>query len=837
MGKRLIIKGASFAINAIEKITPTTTYYTVIYNLSHCTASNNATSIAEGSTYIVTISPQNGYSISNVVVRHNGVAVNPTSGYTYRINSVSGNITVSASATQVITNYTVTYDLENATASNTATVVESGSSYSVTLTPNSGYVISSASVTHNRVEVEPTSDYTYNIPSVSGNILVECVATAQIVNYSVTYNLTNVMSSTSVTTVQAGSSYIVTLTPRADYVMSSATVTHNGMTIMPTGSGYTYKINSVAGNIVINATAVAQVVTTYNVTYNLTNCTSNNSTTTVNEGSNYSFTLTPNSGYRMDSVTVTHNGTAVTPTSNYTYNISNVRGNIIVTASAIEDVVVENANLTILGKYDVNVTATQGDNTITTSGSYTSANGGELQVLTNTDIDVSAVATVQGETIQGLQLNGNTVTSPIRITGDSVLAPKAKGNLAYVKYSGGTWSSNKTVASDSVHYRTEIIPVVKDEPLTIKIPNHANETVKIRTWYCSCYGTYSTDNSGLLSIALDANGVGTINPKITGHFALHPSYASDYTATVFSTDDIKGIELNYTTSTAWQVPAFKWEQVLDLGAVSTASSTNTWNQSAMLYNNYMITMSATLYQFKVINLTTEKVVKTITNSNKQTDIHANSACFLPKKYDESDYYPMFITNVHGAASDKLVVFRLAGTTATSFTVQRICDWTYTNSSYLDMQVNGNVLYILGRASDTYPDLRGLWRIPMNFNDSSIYVDNTFDLSTMQDAVRILPSFYQRIGQDCTLITQAGKDDIYVNTYGPTTDMPTQHAGMVFYRAGATEGHLIGWLPTNRILNGYEHDGVVYAGNGILYCVLVNSSHAYLYKFRITIPEI
>ena len=46
----------------------------------------------------------------------------------------------------------------------------------------------------------------------------------------------------------------------------------------------------------------------------------------------------------------------------------------------------------------------------------------------------------------------------------------------------------------------------------------------------------------------------------------------------------------------------------------------------MLYNNYMVTMSATLYQFKVINLTTEKVVKTITNSNKQTDIHANSAC-------------------------------------------------------------------------------------------------------------------------------------------------------------------------------------------------------------------
>ena len=42
MGKRLIIKGASFAINAIEKITPTTNYYTVMYNLYHCSASNTA---------------------------------------------------------------------------------------------------------------------------------------------------------------------------------------------------------------------------------------------------------------------------------------------------------------------------------------------------------------------------------------------------------------------------------------------------------------------------------------------------------------------------------------------------------------------------------------------------------------------------------------------------------------------------------------------------------------------------------------------------------------------------------------------------------------------------
>lgn len=100
MGKRLIIKGASFSINAIDRITPSTTYYSVIYNLSHCTASNNATSVAEGSSYSVTITPQSGYIISNVVVTHNGMTLMPTeSGYTYNVNNVSGNIIITAAAT------------------------------------------------------------------------------------------------------------------------------------------------------------------------------------------------------------------------------------------------------------------------------------------------------------------------------------------------------------------------------------------------------------------------------------------------------------------------------------------------------------------------------------------------------------------------------------------------------------------------------------------------------------------------------------------------------------------------------------------------------------------
>lgn len=749
-------------------------------------------------------------------------------GADFSFNAIDGSVS---------TTYSVIRNLLHVIASNNATSVVEGTTYSVTLTPADGYDMDSVTVMHNGQAVSPTSGYTYTIDNVIGNIVINATAVEhQETNYSVTYNLTNVASSTNVTTVAEGSSFIVTLTPQTGYSINRVSVTHNGMPLMPTGSGFTYRVNNVAGDIVITAVAVEQSVNTFTVTYNLTNCSSDNNAIVVNEGANYSFTLSPDSGYDIDSVAVSHNGNAVAPTSGYTYDITNVSGNIVITASATQQVVIENKSLTILGKYDVNVSVTQDDSTITTSGAYTSANGSEMEVLTNTNIVVSVVPTAQGETIQGLLLNGNNVTSPFQITEDSVLVPKVNGNLAYVKYSGGIWSSNKTVATDSVHYRTEIIPVVKDEPLIIKVPNHSNETIKIRTWYCSSYGTYNADNSGLLSIELDANGIGTIIPKMSGHFALHPSYASDYTATVLSESDIKGIEINYANTSAWSVPSFKWEKVLDLGTVGTTSTNNTWNQSAALYNGYMLTFSVTMRQIKVINLDTLRVVATVTNSSYQSDIHANSACFLTKKYSDSDYYPMVLTNVHGSASDKLAVFRLAGTTATSFTVQRICDWTFTNCSLLDNHTNGNILYLKARASDSYPELRGLWRIPMSFNDSSIYIDTTFDLSSMNGATRILPSFYQRTGQDCTIITQTGKDDIFVNSYGPSTDFPNKHAGLVFYRAGASTGNLIGWLPTNRILNGYEHDGIVYAGNGVLYCIFVNSSQAYLYRFTITIPE-
>lgn len=77
-------------------------------------------------------------------------------------------------------------------------------------------------------------------------------------------------------------------------------------------------------------------VTTYFVSNTLTNCSTNNTATVINENSSYTATISANSGYTLSSVTVTMGGADITSScySEGTINISTVTGNIVITANA-----------------------------------------------------------------------------------------------------------------------------------------------------------------------------------------------------------------------------------------------------------------------------------------------------------------------------------------------------------------------------------------------------------------------------------------------------------------------------------------------------------------------
>ena len=103
--------------------------------------------------------------------------------------------------------------------------------------------------------------------------------------------------------------------------------------------GKRINIPSVTGNVVITVTATA-IPITYTITNNLSHCTTNNSSRSVNQGVSYSAIITPNSGYELLNVAITMGGTNVT-SSVYTYqngnaviNIPSVTGNVVITVQA-----------------------------------------------------------------------------------------------------------------------------------------------------------------------------------------------------------------------------------------------------------------------------------------------------------------------------------------------------------------------------------------------------------------------------------------------------------------------------------------------------------------------
>lgn len=81
--------------------------------------------------------------------------------------------------------------------------------------------------------------------------------------------------------------------------------------------------------------------TAYSVTNNLTNVTNSNTAASADSGAAYSGTLTAAVGYEMASVVITMGGVDITSTayddSDGSISIASVTGNIVITASAVEE--------------------------------------------------------------------------------------------------------------------------------------------------------------------------------------------------------------------------------------------------------------------------------------------------------------------------------------------------------------------------------------------------------------------------------------------------------------------------------------------------------------------
>lgn len=161
------------------------------------------------------------------------------------------------------TPWNITYYSNNVTLSSYDSTVSRNAPLHITVTPNSGFAISSLTVEMGGVDVTDTavSGTTISIASVTGDVVITVSAVSA--DYSVSYTLNESVSSNTTTGVVSGSAYSTTITQNSGYKVTGITVTMGGADLSSTAVSvingvHIINISNVTGDIVITVeTAVS----------------------------------------------------------------------------------------------------------------------------------------------------------------------------------------------------------------------------------------------------------------------------------------------------------------------------------------------------------------------------------------------------------------------------------------------------------------------------------------------------------------------------------------------------------------------------------------------------
>lgn len=161
------------------------------------------------------------------------------------------------------TPWNITYYSNNVTLSSYDSTISRNAPLHITVTPNSGFAISSLTVEMGGVDVTDTavSGTTISIASVTGDVVITVSAVSA--DYSVSYTLNESVSSNTTTGVVSGSAYSTTIRQNSGYKVTGITVTMGGADLSSTAVSvingvHIINISNVTGDIVINVeTAVS----------------------------------------------------------------------------------------------------------------------------------------------------------------------------------------------------------------------------------------------------------------------------------------------------------------------------------------------------------------------------------------------------------------------------------------------------------------------------------------------------------------------------------------------------------------------------------------------------
>jgi subtilisin family serine protease len=359
--------------------------------------------VLDGTDQAFTLLPNIGYEIATLKV--DGVEVMARDN-NYTITNVTGDHSIDVTFKQIVHTITATAG-ENGTISPSGSApVIYGTDQTFTITPNTGYEIATLMVAG--VEVTET-DNTYTFTNVTNDHTID--VTFKPIEYTITAIAGDhgTISPSSSVSVNHGSDQTFTITPNIGYEINSLNV--DGEEVTVTNSIYTF--TNVTSDHTINVT-FKRIVHNISVTAGEHGTISPSSSVSVYQGTDQTFTITPDSGYEIATLKV--DGVDVSITNN-SYTFTNVTSNHSIHVTFKQIVYA--------------ITATVGSNgTISPSGSV-SVNHGSDQTFTITPNIGYAIATLKVDGVEVTATN-NTYTFTnvtrnhmIHVTFKDVTAPLA----------------------------------------------------------------------------------------------------------------------------------------------------------------------------------------------------------------------------------------------------------------------------------------------------------------------------------------------------------------------------------------------------------------------------
>jgi hypothetical protein len=387
--KAVKVDGTYMLLDALiytTTVTPTDTI-TASAGTGGSISPTGAVTVNQGSNQTFTITPNSGFAVASVTV--DGTSVGAVTTYTF--TNLQANHTISATFAPVTFTITASAGANGAISPTGAVTVNQGASQTFTITPNSGFAVSSVTVDGTSVGAMTTFTFT----NVQANHTISATFVPVTFTITASAGANGAISPTGAVTVNQGSSQTFTITPNSGFSVSDVAV--DGTSV---GAVTTYTFTNVQANHTISATFVANTVTfTITASAGSGGTISPSGAVTVNQGSSPNFTITPAPGFAVSSVTV--DGTNVGAVTTYTFTNVQANHTISVVFAAVTSTEINDTDPGIVytgtwsysanrthGEYqaDVHFTATNGD-----SVSYT-FNGTGISFVTETNTDEGNVS-------------------------------------------------------------------------------------------------------------------------------------------------------------------------------------------------------------------------------------------------------------------------------------------------------------------------------------------------------------------------------------------------------------------------------------------------------------